>query len=543
MRPRIVLLHPHGFHPGAAALSSVAMRRLLPAARLGLLALAACSRAPVPPAAPAPGAPPNVLIVLLDTLRPDHLGACGSPRPTSPHLDAVLAGASVFEDAQSAAPLTVASLLTLSTSLYPEVHGVQGALNPGRMSENVTTLAEVFSAHGYATAAFTEGGYANPGFGLGQGFQTFPAHPEDRDPNVSNLLGTSRLAENLERALAWLAQARTQPFFLFFHTYEVHAPNYARPEELRRFRPGFDEASDHARAAAVIERWNRSREADAAGCQTLLEHLYQCPLAGLPALADPDAFAARAHEFGCGPDDAVRNEKLLALVRDLYDASLRYTDAELERLWSALAERGAAQDTIVVLVSDHGEGLGQHGEMEHSNVLHEEALRVLLAIRTPPRLGIAPRRVKELVRSVDLMPTVLELAGVDASQLLLQGRSLVPLMKGAADEPRIAFSHARRVDEQQPPQFSVRDERWRLIVEPASGRKWLYDRTQDPGELADVAAQHPAQLARLEALLAQQAQQDAWLRETIRSTPQTLSIDEKTLRELRALGYTGKGGR
>jgi arylsulfatase A-like enzyme len=511
---------------------------------LGFLCTALAACAPdAPPARPAaPVRPPNVLLVLLDTLRPDHLGCYGSPRPTSPRLDALAQRSALFEHAQSAAPLTVASLLTLVSSLYPEVHGVQGAPNPGRMSEHVTTLAEVLAGHGYATAAFTEGGYANPQFGLGQGFQTFPAHPDDRDANVSNLLGTSRLAENLERASAWLKSARDKPFFLFFHTYEVHQPNFARPEYLKPLRPGFDEAADHARAAAVIERWNREHKADAEGCQTLLEHLYQCPLTGLPALSDPDGFAALAHGFGCAPGDAALNEKLLALLRDLYDAALRYTDDQLERLWQTLEELQLAEDTIVVVVSDHGEGLGEHGELEHSNQLHEEALHVALLIHAPGK-QFAPRRIPEQVRTVDVMPTLLELVGIGSDGLALQGRSLVPLMRGEKQADRVAFSHARRVDEHQNPQFTVSDGAWRLIDEPKAGKQWLYDRLHDPRELADVAAQHPDVVARLAKLLERQAQQDAYLREKIGSAPGELVIDEKTLKELQALGYAGKGSK
>jgi arylsulfatase A-like enzyme len=482
---------------------------------------------------------PNVLVVVLDTLRADHLGCYGSPRPVSPRLDSLAQRSALFENAQSAAPLTVASLLSLCTSLYPEVHGVQGALNPGRMSEHVRTLAEVLAEAGYATAAFTEGGYANPQFGLGQGFQTFPAHPEDRDPNVSNLLGTSRLDDNLARACDWLKGARAKPFFLLFHTYEVHQPNFVRPEAMRALRPGFDEAADHARAASVIERWNRERTADAAGCQTLLEHLYQCPLTGLPSLSDPEGFEKLAHGFGCGPEDAVSNEKLLALVRDLYDAALRYTDEQLERLWTALDELQLAEETIVVVVSDHGEGLGQHGEMEHSNVLHDEALRVVLLIRVPGK-SLAPRRIREQVRTIDLMPTLLELTGVSTQGLALQGRSLVPLMRGEKEAARVAFSHARRVDERQNAQFTVREGDWRLIDEPKASKQWLFDLAQDPQALTDVAAQHPDVVARLAGLLAQQAQQDAYLREKIGSAPGELVIDEQTLKELRALGYAGK---
>ena len=502
------------------------------------LSLAACTREQ--PAGPRAGArPPNVLVVLLDTLRPDHLGCYGSARPTSPHLDSLAQRACLFENAQSAAPLTVASILTLMTSLYPEVHGVQGAQNPGRMSEHVTTLAEILAAHGYATAAFTEGGYANPQFGLGQGFETFPAHPDDRDPDVTNLLGTSRLADNLERSCAWLKSTADKPFFLFFHTYEVHQPNYARPEYMRRFRPGFDEPADHARAAQAIESWNTKHEATAEGCQTLLEHLYQCPRTGLPDLEDADGFEKLAAANHWGPDDVLENQPLLALVRDLYDASIRYTDDQLERLWSTLDELQLASNTIVVVVSDHGEGLGQHHELEHSNVLHDEALHVALLIRAPGQ-EFAPRRVPTQVRSVDLMPTLLELTGIDTKGLALQGRSLVPLMRGEKEPDRIAFSHARRVDAQQNPQFSVRDGKWRLIVEPLAKKRWLYDCANDPGELKDVALQHADVVERLEDLLAQQSKQDAFLREKIGSAPGELSIDEKTMKELRALGYAGK---
>ncbi len=494
----------------------------------------ACDRAPEPKKR-------NVLVVVLDTLRADRLSTYGSPRATAPGLDALAKDGFVFEDCQSAAPLTVASLLTLVTSLYPEVHGVQGAFNPGKMSENVTTLAEVLSARGYATAAFTEGGYARPDFGLGQGFQVFPRPPDDDDPNVTHLLARSRLAENLDRTLAWLREPREKPFFLFFHTYEIHAPYWTKEENVRRFRPAFDEAADHARVAAAIERWNRERTATREDCLALLLHLYQCPLTGLPELLDPDAFEKRARELGVAPEDAVRIPEVVSLARDLYDASIRTTDDALGSLWRTLDELHLRDDTLVIVTSDHGEGLGDHGEMEHSNVLHEEALHVPLYVRAP-WAAAKPRRVSELVRSVDVAPTVLELLGVDARALPFQGKSLVPLLiaPGPAAEPdRVAFSHARRVTPEQPPQFSVRDERWRFVREPRTGRSWLYDRRADPGELHDVAAEHPEEVRRLGARLDRQAEQDALLRKLLAAAPGRLELDERAKRELGALGYSG----
>ncbi len=481
---------------------------------------------------------PNVLIVVLDTLRADRLAMYGAARDTAPGLDVLAERSIVFEDAQSAAPLTVASLLSLMTALHPEAHGIQGAPNPGRMSESVTTLAEVLQEHGYATAAFTEGGYARPDFGLGQGFQTYPRPPDDDRPNVSDLLTESRLGPNLERTVAWLRAPRTQPFFLFYHTYEIHSPYWTKPDNVRLFRPDFDEAADHERVERIITQFNADRTFTREDCLVMLKHLYQCSLQGLPRLQHPDEFARAAHAFGLGPEDAVRVEPLLELVRDLYDASIRTTDDALETLWRTLADLKLEEDTIVVVLSDHGEGLGDHGEMEHANVLHEETLRVPLFFHVPGG-KLAPRRVRELVRTIDVMPTLLELLGIEAGSLPMQGKSLVPLLSGKSDAERLAFSHARRVVPGQPPQYSVCDGRWRLIDEPASSRRWLYDRDADPRELHDVLAQHPAEATRLLEALEKQLAQDRWIAKQLGSAPQPLHLDPKAMKDLHDLGYGG----
>src|SRR5882672_11694191 len=116
----------------------------------------------------------NLVVIALDTLRPDHLGCYGYARATSPNIDAWAKNATVFETAQSAAPWTAPSLLSLMTSLYPEVHGVVKFPDPGQMNDNVTTLAEMLKKAGYKTAACTDGGYASPFFGLKQGFDYYP---------------------------------------------------------------------------------------------------------------------------------------------------------------------------------------------------------------------------------------------------------------------------------------------------------------------------------------------------------------------------------
>jgi len=500
------------------------------AAALCTLALTTCD-------GEAPEAPRlNVLFVVLDTLRADRLETYGAPRATAPGLDHLAGRSVVFENAQSAAPLTVASLLTMVTGLYPAVHQVQGEPVPGRMSENVRTLTEILRERGYATAAFTEGGYAKGDFGLDQGFEVYPRWPGDAESNISNLHFPSRIGENLDRTLAWLRTPREQPFFLFFHTYEIHRPYWTLAEHVRTFRPGFDEVADHARVARAIEFWNTYRTTSAEDALALLLHLFQCPLTGLPQLEDPDGYAAAARALKLAPEDAVHNEALLELVRDLYDASIHYADAQLARLWKTLAETGHAEDTLIVVLSDHGEGLGEHGELEHSNKLFEEALRVPLLIHVPGQ-EFAPKRVPDLVQTVDLAPTVLELLGIRDRAAVFQGRSLVPLLRGAPSAARPSFSHARRTGPDQNPQFSVRQGRWRLIQEPAIHQRWLYDLEADPDESIDIAAKLPDVTRDLEALLTQQAARDERLRTLISTSPTLLDLDDETRREISGLGY------
>ena len=237
--------------------------RLAAAACLAALPLVGCGgEGPAP--GPAEPAAENLLLVVLDTLRPDRLGTYGYERDTSPHLDAFAAEALVFENAQSAAPWTAPALHSLVTGLYPTVHGVKSYPNPGRMSDRVVTLAEVLRERGYRTAAFTEGGFARAQFGLDQGFEVFPENPAFQLFLEGKVLDGERLAKQVDAALAWMREAADEPFFLFFHTYRPHIPWDAPEEGIRRFRPGFDEAADHAAfrevfAGSPIKRIGRAR--------------------------------------------------------------------------------------------------------------------------------------------------------------------------------------------------------------------------------------------------------------------------------------------
>ena len=490
--------------------------------------------------------PPNVVVVLLDTLRPDRLGTYGCERGTSPVLDAMADEFFVFEHAQSSAPWTAPSLISLMTSSYPDVHGVHSFPIPDRLTAALPTLAEVLQRAGYDTAAFTEGGYAKGDFGLDRGFRIYPNNPGDEGGYASNVAHPSRLSANLDRTLEWLREDREDPFLLFFHTYEVHLPLRAPEEDIRLFVPDFDEDEHMRLFHGAIDGWNERRELDLAGARALGRRLFQLGFsqlgfAQLPRIQERRDLMAAAEALGVSFefDVAIRERANRQWVQDLYDAEVHYTDRELARLWDALASEGLEENTIVVIVSDHGESLGEHDRLGHGDHLHEELLHVVLMMRIPGSEH-APRRIPEIVRSIDVMPTLLELVGVSAEGLSLQGESLMPLMRGVGSA-HYAFSHATHSDGGNDRRHSIRSDRWRLIVDLATDAVELYDTRNDGSETANLADEHPDVVADLLERLNAQRKDDE-LRRSIVGDPNAtkLSPDSDLLDDLRGLGYAGE---
>lgn len=510
---------------------------LRPSATAGALATAAALVACVPADPPAAGRPWNVVLVVIDTLRADHLGTYGYERDTSPHLDAFARKGVVFERAQTSAPWTAPALISLVTSTHPDAHGVRSFPNPPRLGDAAMTLAEVLKRHGYATAAFTEGGYAKGDFGLDQGVDVFPSNLGDAESNSSNMLYPSRLAANLDRALDWLRDEASEPFFLLFHTYETHSPYQAPEAWLRRYRPDYDESAEHAVLLRAVERWNQEREVDAEEALVVQRHLHHCHPRSEPALDAPRAFAAALRQRGYSQTPEWRHAER-EWIRDAYDAEIAYTDSQLQRLWHALSEQGLLDHTVVVVTSDHGEALGEYGRLGHGGTLSEEVLRVPLVLRAPDS-RIAPGRVESLVSTLDVMPTVLELLEIAPDELALQGTSLVPIARGepaAGSNERAVFSHGRNVDRELDARYSVRRGHWRLVVDHEADTVRLYDERSGTGETRNVAASHPKVVAELREAIERQRRRDRVLARRLGAGAST-ELSPELERELRALGY------
>ena len=410
--------------------------------------------------------PPNVLLVSVDTLRADRLSLYGYSRPTSPHLKAwAESSAVVFEKAVAQSPWTLPSHTSLFTGLDALRHGVN---HPSQVPNHLRTLAEVLRDAGYTTLGVTGGSYLHPRFGLAQGFDRYRS---------SEVPLQEELASNIATANEWLrAQAEAQPFFLFFHTYEVHSPYNAR-------EPYFSELGTWD---LPLEEYVITRSAgDGAryGFQTRQGFVRY-------------SSNAEAPEKSLGIDE-------LPLVTDLYDSSIAYTDEMLHGLFSTLRSLGLEEETLVILTSDHGEALGEHGLAGHSS-LYDHNVLVPLVIALPGGQG-AGGRVRQQVRSIDVLPTVLEALGLPPVQGI-DGVSLLPFFEGEeAAVPSEATSYSSRNNYG----LSLRvDGRFKYIFQnnpwPKQVEEELYNLAHDPEEVQNLApgsSQLPNLRSRAKALL------------------------------------------
>ncbi len=470
-----------------------------------------------PPAPAVPEAPRHLVLISVDTLGAKHVGAYGYARDTSRAIDALAARGVLFENAYTQQVWTLTAHLSLMTGLHPQAHGAseQRAAWPA-----APTLAATLKGAGFETAAFTGvGGYMSPRFGLGRGFERYA-------------IGKTHDARDDGRRIAWLrAQAKRSAadpghrFFLFAHYFDVHSDvgtevPYVAPEaDARRY---LDEVLPPG------DSWQRSGDTD------LLIELEKS-------------------------GEATDRDR--AVLEALYDAGVRYTDREgVGRLLGALDELGLAESTLVVLTSDHGEEILEHGKVSHQQPFDETA-RVPLVFAGP---GL-PRRERrsDLVELVDVMPTVLSVLDVGVPEGI-QGRDLSPAWRGGALAERPAhvdglFGGLPTLKWRYPSAItmSVDGVRYSYVGtvhnEPTErgGRRFLmfregalYDLEADPGQTRDLAAERPDLAAQLRrALLAWYEENERVARRLERESLEAgqdagvPAPSEEEAARLRALGY------
>ena len=473
---------------------------------------------------------PNILFVVWDTVRGDRMSLLGYERKTTPYLDEFAKSARVYENCVAVSGTTVPSHLSMFTGLLPDEHGSHN--EKPRVPDNLTLLSEILKTAGYQSYAYSANPQISANNNFNQGIDLIE-HPWSeayirkagnltlskmdavgREQMLAKMRSKKRLSPMAFTATGPLAQEAVnnwldrqdaeRPVYIFLNYMEAHRPLLPR----REFRAAFIPPEQIAASYRVQPTWS----------------------------------AMWAYVFGLreiSPAD-------MELISAVYDAALLELDHMFHELLASLRARGRLENTIVLLVSDHGEHLGEHHLLDHQFSVYEQLLRVPLVLHYPPR--IKPGRDTRPVISSDLFPTLLELAGLDCPSL----SKSISLLHTPAERPRLgacpSFMPATFYAAQQEyPRFDARPWQRTLrayyeepykYIEASDGRHELYDLVADPAETNNLFTTHPSVVRRLAA--STKAYVDSLRRVDVAHPEQRIPPeDEEHRRRLAALGYAG----
>jgi arylsulfatase A-like enzyme len=382
----------------------------------------------------------NLVLIMIDTLRADHCTFHGYQRPTTPYLERLAAHSYVFETCLTNASWTRPSIASFLTGRLPDSHGA--VTRKGSIDRSVETLAEILKQAGYTTVGWWGNPNVHPGYGFDQGFDRYEKYPRKE---IAPGEGPVATADGLTPlAIAWLkSRARAKPgnpFLLYLHYMDPHEPYFYHPEH--DFNP------DYTGDAWGAVSWLHAQRID--------------------------------------------NERDRSHIRALYDGEIAFVDASIGQLLQQLERLRQLRNTIVVVTADHGEGLWSHRTRDHGHEVYEEQIRVPLVIKLPGHQG---RRVSGLVESIDLLPTIAELLGLETPEGV-EGTSLVALVRGETAESSPVMVHEELDGHHL---AALRAEQLKVIINlkrlhqlSAAGKSTqqaveYYDLVHDPGEKRPIS--------------------------------------------------------
>ena len=444
----------------------------------------------------------NVVLVLIDTLRADHLGIYNpETRVRTPFLSKLAKESMVFEKAWAQENWTKPSITSLLTGLYSAAH--QNKSEKNKVPSTALMIQEYYSKLGFETAGFVANGYVSDKFGFKRGWDTWTNYVREGKRNRAQFVA--------DDAVNWLKRRKSdKSFFLYVHTIDPHVP-YIPPAKYRAMY-------DNEPYNGIVQSTQTA---------TLLGKVKS----GAVRLNDRDKFRLEA----------------------LYDGEISYHDDHLVKIYDELKAQGLLENTVFIVTSDHGEEFFEHGSVGHGHSLYEELLHVPLIVRLPGATPNPERTVgfEEMVELVDVFPTICSLTGVETPDAI-QGQSLIPQLNGRETEwPNVAFS------EFMGGQLTARTTRYKLIYRGLSTT--LFDLENDPRETADLSDErseafvmmrdalglHMGQFAPEGVLTAEENSKAKQKREKSSIKPakvhkkENANIDAETRKQLEALGYMG----
>lgn len=409
---------------------------------------------------PGPARPPNLVLMTIDTQRADHLGAYGYPRKTSPAFDRLAAAGTLFDQAIVQWPKTNPSMASMLSSTYCITNGVRQYGAP--IDPRLTTLPVIMNEAGYFCASFVANAHLGRFFNFDRGFDEVYELWSEREhahPLSLNKVGTFDNDQIADLVTAWLAKNKNRTFFLWIHLLDPHGP-YEPPADLK--------------APFVMDSIHQTQDVP----------------------VNP----------GKVPNYQRRNGPVtLADYVARYDGEVRYSDIVLRRVTAKLNAHGLIDNTLLVVSADHGESLGEHDYyFDHGLYLYQPSVHVPLLFHWPGRIP-AGKRIETPVAMIDLLPTLLELLGIDSAlyEAEFQGQSFASAFRGEGPDKRPIFT------EGQSGQTSIRLGKWKLIDDPrpdpktGNVRLQLYDLDIDPGETGNLSERFPEIRERLHAQLRQ----------------------------------------
>jgi arylsulfatase A-like enzyme len=403
---------------------------------------------------------PNLIIISFDGLQAKHLSSYGYKLNTTPNLDAFLNQSSLFTKTVSPSSWTVPTHMSIFTSMYPSEHKVvnkfsdfdmktqKGVIaNLKKLSPNAVTLAEILKSNGYVTGGFTGDAGVGPQFGFNQGFDTY-----FETETFGGLDGSA------PKALEWLTQNKDKPFFLFLHGYDVHGQH--------EINGGYD-------YRYVTKPYTGKYTGSKAEQGKLRE---EALAKGSLNLSDED----------------------VAFWRAIYDEKINDMDMEFKKFMDQAKEMNALDNTIVIVMSDHGTEFYEHGTIDHGATLYSELVNVLLAIHQPGQTE--GKKINQLVSTFDLLPTVLDLLNItNPVPNQIKGISLTPSLSGQNVAHNVFSETDYRLYTFKRSLTTV--DGWKFILTLDSGKKELYDLNNDPNELVNLISKNPVKGYELEQIL------------------------------------------
>ena len=493
----------------------------------------------------------NVLLIVIDTLRADYLGAYGSETET-PNMDALAQRGVLFERAYSHVPITVPSHSSMFTSLIPTEHS---ALNNGSiLGDSHSTLAELMRASYRSTAGFVSLGVLKSEFGVAQGFDQYY---DDFESDWWKSAG-----EVNADLLPWLDRQSSEPFFLWAHYSDPHEPytppGRSYPVLNARYADALDvDVTADGKTVRLELDWpsgttdvslspmsrrqpfrinnlratGRLEATCSDGCTERFPNPpaveYVTPLPATISVHNPTEDVVSGSVL-FRVSERLSNEE----VRVRYREEVEYVDREIGRLLAAVEAASTGRDTLVILTADHGEELGLHGPPGHVSRLYDSVLRVPLIISWPGQLpeGVV---VSDLVSHIDLLPTITDLLNIQDSNMR-SGRRLAPLLDSARADVEIVPIVAETFRPESPKdRKALIADRFKLILTPEDSLEELYDLSTDPDELHNLVSDDPETTADLtKILLARLAEAQAKA-----PSPEQQTLTEEQLERLRSLGY------